>query len=113
LKDGLTRSYQERRHHWDKVLLRWSAVQPQKSVTMARERVKQWAARLEALGPDATLRRGYALVLDKDGHIVKDGKSIKKGETLKVHLGKGALKTKVEEVLESEKLAKNFSQKSD
>ncbi|MBE3563187.1 MAG: exodeoxyribonuclease VII large subunit [Hydrogenibacillus schlegelii] len=49
----------------------------------------QWAARLEAAGPLAPLRRGYALVEGPDGRLVKRVASLAPGEGLRLRFEDG------------------------
>lgn len=47
------------------------------------------AATLDALSPLAVLKRGFALALDNDGHVVRSIKQIKTGDSLEVQLEDG------------------------
>jgi exodeoxyribonuclease VII large subunit len=48
-------------------------------------------ARVVALSPQATLDRGYAVVQDEDGAVVRDANSVEPGADLEVRLAKGTL----------------------
>ena len=65
-----------------------------------RERTRLTAARdrLRLLGPAATLERGYAVVLDEDGHVVRDSADTAAGRRIAVRLSRGRLAARVEEV---------------
>ena len=67
-----------------------------------RERTRLTAARdrLRLLGPAATLERGYAVVLDEDGHVVRDSADTAPGRRIAVRLARGRLAARVEEVSE-------------
>ena len=67
-----------------------------------RERTRLTAARdrLRLLGPAATLERGYAVVLDEDGHVVRDSADTAAGRRIAVRLSRGRLAARVEEVSE-------------
>lgn len=49
------------------------------------------AVRLAALGPAATLARGYALVQDADGELLRDPAQTKPGDRLRIRLAGGVL----------------------
>ena len=49
------------------------------------------AARLRALGPQGTLDRGYALVLDTKGHPVSRAKKTLEGQRVRIVLSKGTM----------------------
>jgi exodeoxyribonuclease VII large subunit len=54
--------------------------------------------RLRLLGPAATLERGYAIVQDTGGHVVRDAAAVRRSERIGVRLGRGSLEATVEEV---------------
>ncbi|MGL6237051.1 MAG: exodeoxyribonuclease VII large subunit [Segniliparus sp.] len=56
-----------------------------------RHTVAAAAARLAALGPAATLARGYALVQDADGELLRDPAQVKPGARLRIRLAGGVL----------------------
>jgi exodeoxyribonuclease VII large subunit len=53
-------------------------------------------ARVRALSPLATLRRGYAVVQDADGHVVTDPAQVGVGDTVRARLLRGTLDLTVE-----------------
>lgn len=55
-------------------------------------------AALSALSPFATLERGYAIVRDRDGAIVRDAATRSRGEDLSIRLARGELDARVERV---------------
>ena len=50
------------------------------------------------LGPGATLERGYAIVQDEAGAVVRDAAAVAVGERVGVRLAAGRLGARVEEV---------------
>ena len=50
---------------------------------------------LNTVSPLATLERGYAMVTDHQNQIVKDVKSVKIGDTIKIRLAHGKLESKI------------------
>jgi exodeoxyribonuclease VII large subunit len=48
-------------------------------------------ARVVALSPQATLDRGYAVVQDEDGAVVRDANTVEPGADLEVRLARGTL----------------------
>jgi exodeoxyribonuclease VII large subunit len=96
LRSGLTSVVQEKRHAYEKMLLRWKSVRPHAPIAQAREHLKHWRARLQALGPEGTLRRGYALALDDEGRIIREAKPGLAGTSARILLAKGSLDVKIE-----------------
>ena len=60
------------------------------------------SAALEALSPLAILNRGYALVFDANGELVKDAEQVKAGDEIATRLARGKLRARVSEVQTSE-----------
>jgi exodeoxyribonuclease VII large subunit len=67
------------------------AHQPARELARRRAHVDHLAARLRSLGPQATLDRGYALVLDREGHPVREARAELAGQPVRVALSRGAL----------------------
>ena len=61
-----------------------------------RARWKQLDMECRALSPLAILERGYALVFDNDGHLLKDPTRLSPGETVRARLAAGELTARVE-----------------
>ncbi|MDQ6988149.1 MAG: exodeoxyribonuclease VII large subunit [Mariprofundaceae bacterium] len=55
-------------------------------------------AQLNNLGPQAVLKRGYALALDKHGHLVRSIHDIQAGKTLNIRLHDGLVDTQVKKL---------------
>jgi len=70
-------------------------------IGQARAALERSSAGLAALSPFATLDRGYAIVRDADGRIVREAASTGPGDALSVHLHRGALDVTVERVRDS------------
>jgi exodeoxyribonuclease VII large subunit len=70
-------------------------------VALVRAELARAGAALGALGPSATLARGYAIVRDQDGHVVLDASSQPLGSLIEVRLALGALDARVEAVRDS------------
>jgi exodeoxyribonuclease VII large subunit len=62
-----------------------------------RGRLERIRAALEALSPLAILERGYALVFDAAGNLVKDAAQVAEGDRIEARLAKGRVQAKVEE----------------
>jgi len=50
---------------------------------------------LESLSPLAILERGYALVFDSSGQLIKDAASVEVGQELSARLARGGIEAKV------------------
>lgn len=62
-----------------------------------RARLDRLSAQLEALSPVAILGRGYALVFDSSGNLLKDAAQVSAGSIVRARLAKGAFTAKVTE----------------
>jgi exodeoxyribonuclease VII large subunit len=62
----------------------------------ARQQLSLAAASLDALSPLAVLHRGYAIAMNKEGHLLRDSKSVSTGDAVQVRLAKGRLETIVQ-----------------
>ena len=61
----------------------------------ASQRFAAAAAGLELVSPRAVLSRGYAIVRDDDGRIVRAARQAPPGTSLRIELGQGALRARV------------------
>ena len=59
-------------------------------ITLASEELTQVLARIRTLSPQATLDRGYGLVLTETGALVRDVDAIAIGETVRLRFARGA-----------------------
>ncbi len=68
--------------------------------TLLRRRAhwQQLHSSLEALSPKAILARGYALVFDDEGRLVKQAIQLKPGSQIRTQLGRGEFTAKVDQV---------------
>ena len=53
---------------------------------------------LHALSPKAVLERGYALVFDENGSLVKEASQLVVGDRVRTELGRGRFTSEVREV---------------
>ena len=63
-----------------------------------RARLERLASSLRVLGPQAVLQRGYALVSDDQGRLLRAASWVTPGQAIKVRLASGRLGARVEEV---------------
>ena len=59
-------------------------------------RVERMARALEMLSPLAILQRGYALVFDGAGQLVKDASQVNSGDEIRARLARGEIRATVE-----------------
>jgi len=60
-----------------------------------RARLERLTSQMEALSPVAILERGYALVFDTSGKLVKDADSVKPGDEIKARVAHGEIEATV------------------
>lgn len=87
-----------RRRHLDELQQRLHA-STQRNLHACHERLRMTIARAEALSPMAVLARGYALVTDVQGGLVKDASAQSPGDLVQVRLAQGQLVAKVTKVV--------------
>jgi exodeoxyribonuclease VII large subunit len=68
------------------------------NLQQARERLGLAAASLDALSPLAVLQRGYAIVQDSTGALVRDSSAVSVGDEVQVRLTRGRFTARVENV---------------
>ncbi|MDX6597746.1 MAG: exodeoxyribonuclease large subunit [Gaiellales bacterium] len=71
---------------------------PRRALDARAQRGEQLVARLRAVAPQATLERGYAIVIDDGGAAVRDAAALAPGEQVDLRLGRGAATARIEEV---------------
>ncbi|RTZ47726.1 exodeoxyribonuclease VII large subunit [Candidimonas sp. SYP-B2681] len=70
----------------------------QRLIERRGQRLKAASQTLEALSPKNILERGYAIVRNEDGEIIKNALDLSVGERLAVELGQGSLQANVLQV---------------
>ena len=63
----------------------------------AEDDLRHQRARARSLSPLATLQRGYAVVQDPEGHVVRSARALKPGSSLRVRVAEGRLVVSVDE----------------
>jgi len=86
--------------------------QPRRELARRRAHVEHLAARLRALGPQATLDRGYALVLDRDGRPLRKADPSLVGQPARIALSRGALEATIVQAQPAQGLAETLAPKS-
>ena len=71
---------------------------PEAILLRRRSRWERLHSNLEALSPKAILARGYALVFDAEGRLVKQAEQLKAGDRVRTVLGQGEFAAQVEQV---------------
>jgi exodeoxyribonuclease VII large subunit len=83
--------------------------QPRRELARRRAHVEHLAARLRTLGPQATLDRGYALVLDRDGRPLRQADASQVGQPARIALSRGALDATIVQVHPTQGLAETLA----
>jgi exodeoxyribonuclease VII large subunit len=82
------------RQQWNSQVASLAAA-TRKRLLQMRGALDRQTASLEALSPVAILNRGYALVFDSKGRLVKDAARLKAGDELSARLAKGRVSARV------------------
>ena len=91
LYGGIQRAVQSRGQALRSVKARLAAHHPARELERRRAHLAHLAARLRTLGPQGTLDRGYALVLDGRGHPLFHAKKEMEGQPVRIVLSKGVM----------------------
>ena len=65
-------------------------------LTRMRERLDGMGNRIEAVGPQSVLKRGYSLALDENGRIITSATQVEKGQMIKTQMKDGIIVSTVE-----------------
>ena len=68
----------------------------QRYLLRRRARMEQATAKLATLSPLAILERGYSLIFDADGALVKDAAQLSPGDAIRARLAQGSLDARIE-----------------
>ena len=101
--DSLLRAYRVRLNNYGKDLR--SA--QQNHISRLFSQLKRTKQVIGALSPLAVLKRGYALVTDDEGQLVRNATEVKIADRMDVRLAEGRLVTKVEEIYDQSEPFKN------
>lgn len=99
LRTAIARLLVERRTEVNRLAVSLEGAGPS-LVLRRRSRWERLASQLEALSPKAILARGYALVFDEKGQLVKQSSQLKAGEQVRTQLGSGEFTSQVQKVRE-------------
>jgi exodeoxyribonuclease VII large subunit len=101
LQNDLSRCLKQRTRH-SQVALRnlWERlhrIRPSQFLKQRREQLRQMERRLNALGPEQVLARGYSITTDAaSGKVLRNAKNVKAGQKLKTRLKAGEITSRVE-----------------
>lgn len=101
LHDDLRRCLKQRTRHSQVVLQNLSErlhrIRPSQALKMRRGQLRQIERRLNALGPEQVLARGYSITMEAaGGKVLRDARKIKAGQKLKTRLKVGEVVSRVE-----------------
>jgi exodeoxyribonuclease VII large subunit len=74
------------------------------SLMRRRSRLEQASGKLAALSPVAILERGYSLIFDAQGALVKDAAQLAPGDPIQARLARGQFRARVESLRDAESL---------
>jgi exodeoxyribonuclease VII large subunit len=92
---GLESGWRYRKQYAEGLLGRWAALKPERRLRELSLRVQAAADRLRAMGPEETLKRGYALVQTVEGKLVRNVEPARRLGDLVVRFSDGKLEVKV------------------
>jgi len=95
LRQALRDAVGEARQRWALATTRLVSFDLRGAVERERLRLKALTGQLSQLSPLSVLERGYAIVFDEDGKIVKSSAGVRLGESIQVQLARGRLAAEV------------------
>ncbi len=95
LRQALLDSAARRRHDWAVSVARLASYDLRGVLQREWLRLKALAGQLNQLSPLAVLERGYAIVFDAEGKVVKSAAAVRLGEPIQVQLARGRLQADV------------------
>ncbi len=99
LTQSPARRVARRRAEWERLRTRLARAMPL-DLARRRQRLASLARALETVGPLGTLQRGYAIVSDESGRVLRDASALKPGDPIRARLARGSLTARVEAVEE-------------
>ncbi len=101
LHNDLSRSLKQRARHSAVILQhlweRLHRIRPSYFLKQRREQLRQLERRLNALGPEQVLTRGYSITMDAGtGKVLREAKKVKVGQKLKTRLKTGEILSRAE-----------------
>lgn len=70
-----------------------------KRMISAKERIEILKDFIESSNPRAILERGYSVVTDKNGNIIKNTESLHEGQTVRIETGSGCADAEITEII--------------
>ena len=95
LMRGLESGWRLRRQYVESLLGRWSALRPERRLRELSLRVRAAMDRLRAMGPEETLKRGYALVQSAEGKLIRKVEPARRQGDLVIRFADGKVDVKV------------------
>ncbi len=96
---GLKSAVRSRRLVLENLAGRFSRARPSQTLKARREALRQLQRRLNSLGPEQVLARGYSITTDAaTGKVLRDAAKVKTGQKLKTRLAKGEVFSQVKPV---------------
>ena len=95
LSRGLESGWRYRKQYVEGLLGRWAALRPERRLREFSLRVRAAMDRLRAMGPEETLKRGYALVQSPEGKLIRKVEPALRQGDLVVRFADGKLEVKV------------------
>jgi exodeoxyribonuclease VII large subunit len=82
---------------WQNLTGRFLRAKPSQVLKLRREALRQLERRLNLLGPEQVLSRGYSITLDaKSGKVLRQASQVKPGQKLRTRLAEGEVSSQVE-----------------
>lgn len=95
LLNSTRQQLRHQRQRWQLLHTRLSAHPPARELIRHRQHLHHLAARLRMLGPQGTLDRGYALLVDEQGHPIRRVEKKQEGKNAQVILSQGLYEIKL------------------
>ncbi len=91
------RAWRRHQERWLRVQSAWFRIGPDQTLKLRRERLNHFGRQLTALSPQGVLERGYALVFNSRGSLIRGLNDADIGEPLKIKLSESTFSVEVHE----------------
>lgn len=96
LRLGLNHALSHKKFRFERNTVRWDSLSPRHALLKKRDQIKSFEMRLRALGPQQTLKRGFAWVTDEKGTILRESNQNLIGKKIHVQIDQGKIEARVE-----------------
>lgn len=96
MRRGLLLQWERRHQRLEGTRRTWQAIDPARRLDVWRRHLEACRGQIAMLSPEATLKRGYTMVLDERGSLVRQAEGAKKEKMLRIRFADGEVRARPE-----------------